>query len=654
MGMNAIGAVDELVREYLLFRGFTQTLRAFDAEAKVDREKGFQVEKIVEHIFSFVTAHDIVGLRDFWGHLDQRFFMRLDSSYSSSIHKLDVCLHRYYIVCAIQNGRHDKVLEFFDKYGADFHSQPDWRDWFVIPFVKSPELMPAFETFFTKQWLETFTLSLTNFLNTVFQGLPAPVLLSFNADRLRRRALEEEIDQLRMAARLLRKPDDLGDLLERTPKSQRRLPPDMISPRREGRVWDASGANVRDEREEQLAAAAREDLRGASPIPIAVRKAPSSIALGQPPQSRDQAQAAQAPPATYELQDFQPTYLRSDRPGRQPQQVITDPLTAAPDIVVDEESPFSILSQDTYEDHRASIMHCRFSGDGSHIASIDSDKTLKVWTLNPAPTTTVSYTCPAEVLSLEWESKTDRTLYLGLNNSCVKVFNIESRKSVADIFTDPEFPRVVELAYGPNSTLVSSAASAARSDEGALFVWNVRTQKLECTLPVHNSRTNSLSFSLNGKTLAAGGSDGMIRIFDMTMQGILMGWQAHDGEVFSVQYSPDGNSIYSYGSDGKFVRWTQQRLGARLSETNIPSYPPSMLTAPQAGRFAFDGSGEYVLMGSPVNHGVLYEVTKSNPLLFLSGHSRPVVAVDWSSRFNACITGSLDSTIRITKLIRSE
>lgn len=34
---------DELVREYLLFRGFTAALKQLDAEIKADREKGFRV-----------------------------------------------------------------------------------------------------------------------------------------------------------------------------------------------------------------------------------------------------------------------------------------------------------------------------------------------------------------------------------------------------------------------------------------------------------------------------------------------------------------------------------------------------------------------------------------------------------------------------------
>lgn len=40
---EAVERTDELVREYLLFRGFTYTLRQLDAEIKADKEKGFRV-----------------------------------------------------------------------------------------------------------------------------------------------------------------------------------------------------------------------------------------------------------------------------------------------------------------------------------------------------------------------------------------------------------------------------------------------------------------------------------------------------------------------------------------------------------------------------------------------------------------------------------
>ena len=40
---EAVERTDEMVREYLLFRGFTHTLRQLDAEIKADKEKGFRV-----------------------------------------------------------------------------------------------------------------------------------------------------------------------------------------------------------------------------------------------------------------------------------------------------------------------------------------------------------------------------------------------------------------------------------------------------------------------------------------------------------------------------------------------------------------------------------------------------------------------------------
>ena len=37
--------LDELVREFLLFRGFTSTFTAMENEIKAEKEKGFRVDK---------------------------------------------------------------------------------------------------------------------------------------------------------------------------------------------------------------------------------------------------------------------------------------------------------------------------------------------------------------------------------------------------------------------------------------------------------------------------------------------------------------------------------------------------------------------------------------------------------------------------------
>lgn len=93
----------------------------------------------------------------------------------------------------MQAKKRDKVIEFFDVYGAELHENPEWLKWFgklvprytqrlshlttndiaklALPYSKNPTTDPAFETFFSKQWLDNYIVSLHNFLNTIFQNM---------------------------------------------------------------------------------------------------------------------------------------------------------------------------------------------------------------------------------------------------------------------------------------------------------------------------------------------------------------------------------------------------------------------------------------------------------------------------------------------------
>lgn len=123
---------EELVREFLVFRGFTNTLQAFDTELSTDIGKGFEVDKIRDLIFLVYIpkfqAEKLVGLLNFFKHClspsPERVFV-------ATLCKLEVSILRYYIVHAIQSGRRDKVVEFYAKYGDDLLKRgQDWTPWF--------------------------------------------------------------------------------------------------------------------------------------------------------------------------------------------------------------------------------------------------------------------------------------------------------------------------------------------------------------------------------------------------------------------------------------------------------------------------------------------------------------------------------------------
>lgn len=89
--MAHVQYVDGLVREYMLFRGFANSLKTLDAELKTDKDKGFRVDKIIDQITHFINCQDLQSLRDIWNHLDGHLFSKLEHTFASGnfiVHKL--------------------------------------------------------------------------------------------------------------------------------------------------------------------------------------------------------------------------------------------------------------------------------------------------------------------------------------------------------------------------------------------------------------------------------------------------------------------------------------------------------------------------------------------------------------------------------------
>lgn len=130
--MENMQYAEELVREFMIFRGFTNTLQAFEAELCTDVGKGFQVDKLLDLIFSVYIpkfqAEKLVGLLSFF---KKCLSSSSETTFVATLAKLEVSILRYYIVYATQSGRKDKVVEFFGMNGNDLlQSGKDWTPWF--------------------------------------------------------------------------------------------------------------------------------------------------------------------------------------------------------------------------------------------------------------------------------------------------------------------------------------------------------------------------------------------------------------------------------------------------------------------------------------------------------------------------------------------
>lgn len=89
--MDAIPYVDSLIKEYLLFRGFTGSLRALNRDISSDRGHGFQADHLCDMVFRKLLPLDQASeLMEVLEFLSNRVYSRLPGSYETVIRKIEV------------------------------------------------------------------------------------------------------------------------------------------------------------------------------------------------------------------------------------------------------------------------------------------------------------------------------------------------------------------------------------------------------------------------------------------------------------------------------------------------------------------------------------------------------------------------------------
>nr|XP_019606368.1 PREDICTED: WD repeat-containing protein 91 [Rhinolophus sinicus] len=561
---QAVERTDELVREYLLFRGFTYTLRQLDAEIKADKEKGFRVDKIVDQLQQLMQVYDLAALRDYWSYLERRLFSRLEDMYRPTINKLKTSLFRFYLVYTIQTNRNDKAQEFFAKQATELQNQAEWKDWFVLPFLPSPDTNPIFATYFSRQWADTFIVSLHNFLSVLFQCMPVPVILNFDAECQRTNQVQEENEILRqklfaLQAEVHRLKKEEQQPEEEQASIQHKLPPYVSNM---DRLGDSDLVMICSQRNTSLSQSPRVGFLS-SLLPQS-KKSPSRLSPAQgPPQAQSSAKKESISSQTAKAKDpacgpkdgkslfgglatgepswSQHRHRRLQDHGKERKELLSLTLQGAekkPDVSGPEaepcselhaealetltrattagpegggvrpEQPFIVLGQEEYGEHHSSIMHCRVDCSGRRVASLDVDGVIKVWSFNPIMQTKASSISKSPLLSLEWATKRDRLLLLGSGVGTVRLYDTEAKKNLCEININDDMPRILSLACSPNgASFVCSAAAPSlpsQVDFSAPDIGSKGSNQVPGKLLLWDTKTmkQQLQFSLDPEPIA--------------------------------------------------------------------------------------------------------------------------------------------------------
>ncbi|KAL3521588.1 hypothetical protein ACH5RR_019737 [Cinchona calisaya] len=656
---------EELVREFLVFRGFTNTLQSFEKELSTDIGKGFQVDKILDLIFSVYIpkfqAEKLVDLLSFF----KQCFSSSETAHITVLLKLHVSILRYYIIYAIQSRRKDKVVEFFNAHGSNLlQNDQEWASWFggpssallpsslgfnciimlflifiwnlkipaAIPYLKNPHLEPQFRMYFTKEWYNSLHLSDGDKFVSVELATPGKI----SSERLTVNHLKKDIKQLNL------KLSELQALLEEKEAQLCHSRSNALLQEQVGIQATNSSSNF---------AAGHADQSINSP------RVKLTMDLGEINRIQDQGGSIPAE-AFYSSSRIDSHLGESERSHD-----LIASREADGEMHQDEDLPeVKVEFQETFLGHTSPISRCRFSVSGNNIASASVDGTVRIWTYDSSVSASRNATiyCGAEVLSLEWDCISDRLLLIGTADGGIKAWNVDAKRVVCDLNSNREFPSVLDIKCSPVEPIfVSASASRGHGTNyidklgfASLTVWNMRTWKAMTVLPLGKDppAITSVCFNHNGKLLAAAATDGMIHMFDMSAGLQITGWPAHDSAISSVLFGSDETSIFSLGTDGKIFEWSLHNQGKVLWSRNCSRFCNLQNSFHYRHEMALDANGRRLLLTSNSVRAPIYQVRGCTTGMRTLPHSACITTVDWHPTLPIFLSGSADNSVRVTSV----
>ena len=648
--------VDTLVREYLLYRGCSGALAAFDAERGEGRAFD-RADRVAELIFGrHVPRLDAVGLSRTLGLLRDRYFSRLDASFAPATAELETSIARLFVVTAVKARRKDKIAELFEAEGERLVAaggDHEWHRWFAVPYVKRPGSDPKFAPYFEDKWADTVVASARNFLSTTFAAAPEPAMLKFGAARRERNRLAERVAALER---------ELAGMREQ----KRSLVSKSVSASAPARV-DASRKEGKNAKNVSTSSVASDESASAYELPP------------PPPASVPSRDALRTNGLTFKRQDA----FSFHAPG---------PVTHA------RFAPNGALVASAGDDGAVRVWSVAERDDDDDDDGFQVDDVV-IASLHVGERAVGALAWDVASASRKENGNGDFSaggvLYVGTRDASIRAWDVGERAVVADAAGDESFPHCEDLRCSPCGRWIARSAATRdpwamlesktsgektskprRSPLGRVEVWDAVTFAQTSSLPLGPAApcAHELAFNHNGKMLAAACADGEIRLFDVNAGRLVAKWRAHPKghAATSVAFGNDNERVFGVGTDGVVAEWSLRRLRGLLSTVDVRE----TCGVDTRTRLALDPSGRAVALTSAVANGAVAapermrndenafsgtnEEVDGTPTgglprrggfsVSLPGSGAAARCVDWHPTKSAVLAGCVDGACMLTTL----
>lgn len=212
-------------------------------------------------------------------------------------------------------------------------------------------------------------------------------------------------------------------------------------------------------------------------------------------------------------------------------------------------------------------------------------------------------------------------------------FTKESLKESDVLFIGAPAPHDLSnsIAFSPDGMTL-----AAGGENKTIKLWNLSTGELENTL--HDSDwVGSVSFAPDSRTLASASADQSVKLWDIRAGSVRVVLK-HSAPVRSVSFSPDGAVVASSSDDGAARLWEAE--SGRLLKTLRGHEGPVLHVA-----FSPDG----VALATSGADGItkLWDIESGAVRATFSGHGGPVLHVAFAPDGGTLASASADGTVKL-------